>query len=763
MTHAKLTKNANDALDRAEVHAKQLGHYFVGADVLARTLIDDEDVKAAIEGAGASFQLIEIGLTKIVDSMPESTNIVGRPALSAVVKNIVMNATMHSSLNPRQALATSVDMLYLVIRASNTASSSFLVQNGVTLDSLRPKCSVMGDIESMHSEPKSGPTMVSGGFDPFSGLGNSSQSATRRAIDDPLAGCPSLRRHGINLNALALDGKLDALVGRADEMDEIIMTLSRRRKNNPILVSDAGTGKTAIVEGLAQLLTSVNCPPKLAGHTIVSVSISGLVAGTSTVGVFEDKVKDIVEEAKRSGKIILFFDEIHTMKGAGTHSKSSTDMADMIKPALARGEIKVIGATTYAEYKSTFEKDKAIARRFQLITINPPGESDSVKILASNALDLEKFHGVSFEDGAIEAAVSLAKRYILFKNLPDSALDALDEAATRAATKDGIVTKSIIEDVISKMGNVPVDSVRSSELDKLASLEASIKKRVFEQDHAVETVSRAIIANRAGLTRDNKPILSALFGGPTGVGKTELAKQIAEHMGIKLIRFDMSEYSGEHSASKLVGSPAGYVGYEDGGLLTSAVIKNPHSVILLDEIEKASDSVFNTLLQVLDDGTLTDNQGNKADFRSVILIMTTNAGAKHDEKVRSIGFGSQKRGTGKAEERAHLVDTFSPEFLNRIDSIVKFNKLTDTSIRKVAEKMLGDLVKKAAERGFKVTHGDDVTDLIAKDGHDIEMGARPIARSIQTLILPALSQAMIFNADAKEINLVVVDGKIVVE
>ncbi|UUO22170.1 ATP-dependent Clp protease ATP-binding subunit ClpA [Colwellia sp. M166] len=548
-----------------------------------------------------------------------------------------------------------------------------------------------------------------------------------------------------NLNEEALKGNIDPLIGRDSELERTLQVLSRRRKNNPLYVGEAGVGKTAIAEGLANLLISDKVPEFLADATIYSLDMGALLAGTKYRGDFEKRFKALLKELEQDGNAILFIDEIHTIIGAGAASGGMLDASNLIKPLLSSGKLRCIGSTTYQEYQSIFEKDRALARRFQKIDVIEPSVDDTTKILHGLKDKYEAHHGVRYSNKALRAAAQLSAKYINERFLPDKAIDVIDEAGARqqlvaASKRKKVISNTDIENIVAKMARIPEKSVSSSEVDSLKTLDRNLKLVVFGQDHAIDELSSVIRLSRAGLGNENKPIGSFIFAGPTGVGKTEVTQQLAKVLGVELLRYDMSEYMEKHAVSRLIGAPPGYVGYEQGGLLTDAVIKNPHAVVLLDEIEKAHEDVYNILLQVMDHGTLTDNNGRKADFRNIILVLTTNAGIAHTVK-QSIGFKQQDNSIDAMEE---INKVFSPEFRNRLDNIVWFNHLSDEIIQQVVDKFIVELQVQLDEKAVSLEITKDAKKWMATNGYDKSMGARPMARLIQEQLKKPLANELLF-------------------
>jgi len=562
---------------------------------------------------------------------------------------------------------------------------------------------------------------------------------------DADSGGTALERYATNLNESARQGKIDPLIGRKLEVERTIEILCRRRKNNPLYVGEAGVGKTAIAEGLARMIVEGNVPDVLADATIFALDMGSLVAGTKYRGDFEKRLKAVLSEVKKLPGAILFIDEIHTVIGAGAASGGVMDASNLIKPALANGELRCIGSTTYNEYRGIFEKDHALARRFQKIDVVEPSIADTVDILRGLKSRFEEHHGIKYEDDALRAAAELAARHINDRHMPDKAIDVVDEAGANlrlkpADQRDTVVTVSHIENVVARIARIPPKSVSTSDRDVLKNLERNLKLTIFGQDKAIEALAASIKMSRSGLGDQRKPVGSFLFAGPTGVGKTEVTRQLAIAMGVEFVRFDMSEYMERHTVSRLIGAPPGYVGFDQGGLLTEAISKHPHCVLLLDEIEKAHPDVFNLLLQVMDHGTLTDNNGRKADFRHVILVMTTNEGAR-DMNRPSVGFLPADNSSDGMEAIRRL---FSPEFRNRLDAIIQFAPLDAVTIERVVDKLLVEAEAQLEQKRVSLTVDEAARGWIAKRGYDPKMGARPMARIIQEHIKRPLAEELLF-------------------
>jgi ATP-dependent Clp protease ATP-binding subunit ClpA len=557
----------------------------------------------------------------------------------------------------------------------------------------------------------------------------------------------ALDKYATNLNQQAIDGKIDPLIGRDIEIERTVQILCRRRKNNPLYVGDAGVGKTALAEGLARMIVEERVPEVLRDATIYALDMGTLIAGTKYRGDFEKRLKAVIKEIREDPGAILFIDEIHTVIGAGAASGGVMDASNLIKPVLANGEIRCIGSTTYGEYRGVFEKDHALARRFQKIDVPEPSLEETIAILRGLKTRFEEHHGVSYDVDALEAAAELAAKHINDRRLPDKAIDVIDEAGANlrlkpASEREDRVTVTMVENIVANMARIPPRSVSASDKDVLRTLERDLKLTIFGQDKAIEALSSAIKMSRSGLNEEEKPIGSFLFAGPTGVGKTEVTRQLSMVMGVELIRFDMSEYMERHTVSRLIGAPPGYVGFDQGGLLTEAVTKNPHAVVLLDEIEKAHPEVFNLLLQVMDHGTLTDNNGRKADFRNIVIVMTTNAGAQEMSRA-SIGFTQQDH---SSDAMAIIKKSFAPEFRNRLDAIIQFASLDPHSVARVVDKLVVELEAKLGSNNVTLELDDAARNWIAERGYDPKMGARPMARIIQEHIKRPLAEELLFGS-----------------
>jgi ATP-dependent Clp protease ATP-binding subunit ClpA len=568
---------------------------------------------------------------------------------------------------------------------------------------------------------------------------------TQADVEREPEGGSALEKYTTNLNRLAQEGRIDPLIGRKLEIERTIEILCRRRKNNPLYVGEAGVGKTAIAEGLARLIIEGKVPEVLADCTIYALDMGALIAGTKYRGDFEKRLKGVITELKKQPGAILFIDEIHTVIGAGAASGGVMDASNLIKPVLTNGEIRCIGSTTYQEYRGIFEKDHALARRFQKIDVTEPSVAETVEILMGLKARFEEHHGITYAAEALKAAAELAARHINERHLPDKAIDVVDEAGARQrlkpiAEREPVVEVRHVEDVVARMARIPPKSVSTSDREILKNLERSLKLVIFGQDRAIEALAAAIKMARSGLGDQRKPVGSFLFAGPTGVGKTEVTRQLAIAMGVEFLRFDMSEYMERHTVSRLIGAPPGYVGFDQGGLLTEAISKHPHCVLLLDEIEKAHPDVFNLLLQVMDHGTLTDNNGRKADFRHVIIVMTTNAGAQEMARP-SIGFTHADHASDGLEA---IRRSFTPEFRNRLDAVIQFASLDPITIERVVDKLVVEVEMQLEQKGVSISLDDAARRWIAEKGYDPKMGARPMARTIQEHIKRPLAEELLF-------------------
>jgi ATP-dependent Clp protease ATP-binding subunit ClpA len=719
------------SLHMAFVEARQQRHEFITVEHLLLALLDNPSAAEVLRACSANIEELRKSLVQFVK---ENTPTVGgadevdtQPTLG--FQRVIQRAIMHvQSTGSGKKEVTGANVLVAIFGEKDSHAVYYLHQQGVT------RLDVVNFIA--HGIKKSDPPEPSKASD-----GNAAEAEK----DEGDGKASPLDQFTQNLNQLARDGKIDPLIGREHEVERVIQVLCRRRKNNPLLVGEAGVGKTAIAEGLAWRITQSDVPEILASATVYSLDMGALLAGTKYRGDFEQRLKGVLKNLKDMPSAILFIDEIHTLIGAGAASGGTLDASNLLKPALSTGAMKCIGATTFAEYRGIFEKDAALSRRFQKIDVVEPSIEQTVEILKGLKSRFEEHHSVKYALGALQAAAELSAKFINDRHLPDKAIDVIDEAgaAQRILPKNKqkkTITRSEVEDIVAKIARIPPASVSSDDRGKLKSLDRDLKSVVFGQDPALDALASAIKMARSGLGKPDKPIGSFLFSGPTGVGKTEAAKQLAFILGIELIRFDMSEYMERHAVSRLIGAPPGYVGFDQGGLLTEAISKKPHAVLLLDEIEKAHPDVFNVLLQVMDHGTLTDNNGRKADFRNVIIIMTTNAGAETMNKA-TIGFTTKRE---QGDEMADVKRLFTPEFRNRLDAMVSFKALDEEVILRVVDKFLLQLESQLAEKKVEVTFTDTLRKHLAKKGFDPLMGARPMQRLIQDTIRRALADELLF-------------------
>ncbi len=719
------------SLHMAFVEARQQRHEFITVEHLLLALLDNPSASEVLRACSANVDELRKSLLQFVK---ENTPTVGgsdevdtQPTLG--FQRVIQRAIMHvQSTGSGKKEVTGANVLVAIFGEKDSHAVYYLHQQGVT------RLDVVNFIA--HGIKKS---------DPPEPAKSSDGGAPEGEKDEGDGKASPLDQFTQNLNQLARDGKIDPLIGREHEVERVIQILCRRRKNNPLLVGEAGVGKTAIAEGLAWRITQSDVPEILASATVYSLDMGALLAGTKYRGDFEQRLKGVLKNLKDMPNAILFIDEIHTLIGAGAASGGTLDASNLLKPALGSGAMKCIGATTFSEYRGIFEKDAALSRRFQKVDVVEPSVEQTIEILKGLKSRFEEHHSVKYALGALQAAAELSAKYINDRHLPDKAIDVIDEAgaAQRILPKNKqkkTITRLEVEDIVAKIARIPPASVSSDDRSKLKSLDRDLKSVVFGQDPALDALASAIKMARSGLGKPDRPIGSFLFSGPTGVGKTEAAKQLAYILGIELIRFDMSEYMERHAVSRLIGAPPGYVGFDQGGLLTEAISKKPHAVLLLDEIEKAHPDVFNVLLQVMDHGTLTDNNGRKADFRNVIIIMTTNAGAETMNKA-TIGFTTKRE---QGDEMADIKRLFTPEFRNRLDATVSFKALDEEVILRVVDKFLLQLESQLAEKKVDVTFTDALRKHLAKKGFDPLMGARPMQRLIQDTVRSSLADELLF-------------------
>jgi ATP-dependent Clp protease ATP-binding subunit ClpA len=719
------------SLHMAFVEARQARHEFITVEHLLLALLDNPSAAEVLRACACNIEDLRKSLKNFIDDntpkVPGNEDIDTQPTLG--FQRVIQRAIMHvqSTSNGKKEV-TGANVLVAIFGEKDSHAVYYLHQQGIT------RLDVVNFIS--HGISKA----------------SSAEPAKKESAEaEPEGEAASTKETPLdqftqNLNKLAADGKIDPLIGREPEVERVVQVLCRRRKNNPLLVGEAGVGKTAIAEGLAWRIVKGDVPEILSTAIVHSLDMGALLAGTKYRGDFEQRLKAVLKQLKEAPNAILFIDEIHTLIGAGSASGGTLDASNLLKPALSSGQLKCIGATTYNEYRGIFEKDHALSRRFQKIDVNEPTIAQTIEILRGLKSRFEEHHGVKYSAQAITTAVELAAKYINDRHLPDKAIDVIDEAgaAQRILPKSKqkkTIGKAEIEDIISKIARIPPQTVSSDDRSKLQTLDRDLKSTVFGQDPAIEALAAAIKMARSGLGRPDKPIGSFLFSGPTGVGKTEVAKQLAFVLGIEMIRFDMSEYMERHAVSRLIGAPPGYVGFDQGGLLTEAISKKPHAVLLLDEIEKAHPDIFNILLQVMDHGTLTDNNGRKADFRNIIIIMTTNAGAESLQK-RAIGFG--ETGSKAGDEMADIKRMFTPEFRNRLDAIISFRALDEGIILRVVDKFLMQLDEQLQEKKVEAVFTDALKAYLGKKGFDPLMGARPMSRLIQDTIRKALADELLF-------------------
>jgi ATP-dependent Clp protease ATP-binding subunit ClpA len=714
------------SLHMAFVEARQKRHEFITVEHLLLALLDNPTAAEVLRACGANLDELRKSLTQhVAEQTPRiaaDREVDTQPTLG--FQRVIQRAILHVQSSGKKEV-TGANVLVAIFGEKDSHAVYFLQQQGVT------RLDVVNYIS--HGITKT----------PQPHSGKAEQEAGEEAQAEP-SNSP-LDNYTQNLNALALAGKIDPLIGRERELERVIQTLCRRRKNNPLLVGEAGVGKTAIAEGLARRIIESNVPELLGRSTVYALDMGALLAGTKYRGDFEQRLKAVLKQLVDNPNAILFIDEIHTVIGAGAASGGTLDASNLLKPVLSNGQLKCIGATTYIEYRGVFEKDHALSRRFQKIDVVEPSVDETVEILKGLKTRFEAHHSVKYTANALTSAAELSARYINDRHLPDKAIDVIDEAgaAQRIAPKSRqkkIIGKGEIEEIVAKIARIPPRSVSSDDRGALAKLDRDLKAVVFGQDQAIDALAAAIKMARSGLGNPQKPIGSFLFSGPTGVGKTEVARQLAYCMGIELLRFDMSEYMERHAVSRLIGAPPGYVGFEQGGLLTEGITKKPYSVLLLDEIEKAHPDIFNILLQVMDHGTLTDNNGRKADFRNVVIVMTTNAGAESLTK-NAMGFTpSVKAG----DEMEIIKKLFTPEFRNRLDAVISFRALDHDVIMRVVDKFLIQLEEQLQEKKVEPHFTQKLKDHLAKKGFDPLMGARPMARLIQDTIRRALADELLF-------------------
>ncbi len=742
-----LSKELEFTLNQAFRGAREKQHEFMTIEHLLLALLDNPAAAQVLRACGADIELLRRDIDAFLE---ETTPLIldddsreTQPTLG--FQRVLQRAVFHVQSSETKEV-TGANVLVAIFSEQESQAVYFLDRQNVTrLDVVNYISHGISKVPS--DEP------AQDGAEPGSADSEGTEGRQESALET----------YATNLNDQARRGKIDPLIGRQQEVDRTVQILCRRRKNNPLFVGEAGVGKTAIAEGLAKKIVDGDVPDVLTECTLYALDMGGLVAGTKYRGDFEKRLKAVLADLKRQPNAILFIDEIHTIIGAGAASGGVMDASNLIKPVLASGDLRCIGSTTYQEYRGIFEKDRALARRFQKIDITEPTVEETVQILKGLKTRFEEHHQVRYSGKALRAAAELAEKYINDRHLPDKAIDVIDEAGAAnqllpASKRKKGVSVGDVESVVAKIARIPPRKVSANDTEALRNLKRDLKMVVFGQDEAIEALSSAIRMSRSGLGNEQKPVGSFLFAGPTGVGKTEVTRQLARVLSLELIRFDMSEYMERHTVSRLIGAPPGYVGFDQGGLLTEEINKHPHSVLLLDEIEKAHPDVFNLLLQVMDHGTLTDNNGRKADFRNVIIVMTTNAGAS-DAARASIGFTTQDHSTDAMEAVRKL---FTPEFRNRLDAIIQFNGLDQSTMLSVVDKFLFELEQQLEEKRVALSVASEVRDWLAERGYDPQMGARPMARVIQEHIKKALAEELLFGrlAQGGRVRVDVVDGEL---
>ena len=727
-----LDKELEQTLNQAFREARGNNHEFMTVEHLLLALLDNNASREILLACGANIVALkdelDTFLQETVPLLPPNDERDTQPTLG--FQRVLQRAVFHVQSSGKHEVSAA-NVLVAIFSEQESQAVFFLKKQDIT------RLEVVNYISHGLNRLSSDEEM-----DEDIELGDEEQKEA--AAQNPLT------QYTINLNELAEAGKIDPLIGRAEEVERTIQVLCRRRKNNPLFVGEAGVGKTALAEGLAKRIVENEVPDIIKGAVIYSLDLGALLAGTKYRGDFEKRFKAVMNQLKKEDNAILFIDEIHTIIGAGAASGGAMDASNLIKPVLSNGDLKCIGSTTYQEYRGIFEKDRALARRFQKIDVPEPTVEECVQILQGLKSRFEQHHNVKYTQPALRGAAELSERYINDRHLPDKAIDVIDEAGAYqqlqpASKRKKTIGIKEIEAIVAKIARIPPKTVSNDDMDTLKNLERNLKLVIFGQDEAIDSLSTAIKLSRAGLGNEDKPIGSFLFAGPTGVGKTEVTRQLARIMGIELIRFDMSEYMERHTVSRLIGAPPGYVGYDQGGLLTEEINKHPHSVLLLDEIEKAHPEVFNLLLQVMDHGTLTDNNGRKADFRNVTIIMTTNAGAEMLSRS-SMGFADQDHSTDGLES---IKKAFSPEFRNRLDGIIQFKQLGQDMIARVVDKFVFEFEHQLEEKGVTLSIDDEVRTWLAIKGYDPVMGARPLTRVIQEHLKKPLAEDLLFGKLAK--------------
>ncbi|PIE08059.1 MAG: ATP-dependent Clp protease ATP-binding subunit ClpA [Rhodobacterales bacterium] len=741
------------AIHAALAHANERRHELATLEHFLLALIDEPDAARVMRACSVDLEDLRAALLKYIgeDLSTLETNIEGSEAVpTAAFQRVIQRAAIHVQSSGRTEV-TGANVLVAIFAERESNAAYFLQERDMTrYDAVN---FIAHGVAKDPSFSESRPVTGTPAFD---------EEIAEAETGDP-QGETALAKYCVDLNAKAREGHIDPLIGRDEEVERCIQVLCRRRKNNPLLVGDPGVGKTAIAEGLAWKIVEEQVPEVLADSTIFALDMGALLAGTRYRGDFEERLKAVVSELEAHPDAVLFIDEIHTVIGAGATSGGAMDASNLLKPSLQSGKLRTMGSTTYKEYRQHFEKDRALSRRFQKIDIKEPSVDDTVKILRGLKPHFEEHHRIRYTNEALKAAVELSARYISDRKLPDSAIDVIDEAGAAqhllaASKRKKSIGVKDIEAVVARIARIPPKNVSKDDAETLRDLEGALKRVVFGQDKAIEALASSIKLARAGLREPEKPIGNYLFAGPTGVGKTEVAKQLADNLGVELLRFDMSEYMEKHAVSRLIGAPPGYVGFDQGGLLTDGVDQHPHCVLLLDEIEKAHPDVFNILLQVMDHGELTDHNGRTVSFRNVVLIMTSNAGAQEQAK-EAIGFGRSRR---EGEDTAAIERTFSPEFRNRLDAVITFAPLGREVILQVVEKFVLQLEAQLLDRGVTIELSREAAEWLADRGYDDKMGARPLGRAIQTHVKKPLAEELLFGKLTKGgiVRVGVKDGRI---
>jgi ATP-dependent Clp protease ATP-binding subunit ClpA len=738
-----LSPDLEISLNLAVSEATRRGHPYVTVEHILYALLHNATAREAIEACGGSIDNVRRDLESFFEEHIDNNSLRSGqlPQPTIGFQRVIQRAAQHVQSAGKEKIQ-GANVLVAIFSEKDSFAVFYLEKEKITrLDVIQYLShGVSKNPDESAGDPEDGSSRF---------LPGQSEDESEAPAKDPLG------KFAVDLVERARQGKIDPLIGRDFELERIMQVLCRRRKNNPLFVGDAGVGKTALAEGLALRVVNDEVPEALRGLKVYSLDMGSLIAGSKFRGDFEQRLKGVIKALQKIPKHVLFIDEIHTIIGAGAVGGGALDASNILKPALASGDIRCMGSTTFKEYRNHFENDHALARRFQKIDIEEPSRDDALKILKGIKGQYEKHHNVHYSPAALQAAVDLSSRYITDRKLPDKAIDVIDEAAAAVALKGAnakgsrTITAEMVQTVVAKMARIPISKVTVTERESLRDLDARLKSKVFGQDRAIEALASAIKLSRSGLGDEERPIGSFLFTGPTGVGKTEVAKQLSKTMGIEMIRFDMSEYMERHSVSRLIGAPPGYVGFDQGGLLTDAITKNPHAVLLLDEIEKAHPDMQNILLQVMDHGTLTDNNGRKADFRNVVIIMTTNAGAK-ELSQQSIGFdkGTKARAEGQGLSRA-VKETFSPEFRNRLNAIITFGPLPQEVVQMVAKKFVEELNEKLAKKKVALEFDQEAIAWLALKGYDEAYGARPIRRLVEEKVKQPLADELLFGEMSK--------------